>query len=161
MCVCVCVCVCIYLYMFVCVHTHVCVRFDSVRHILFFILFGADRSSYSHFLTYQTHVTFFIVFLAVYLLCVCVYVCVRAYSFIFQAPEADYLDAVVVTILQIHVTQPGNDFPCACAFIFYALLLLSSLLLSCLVLSSSSSSVYSCLVLPSLLFFNLILFDLY
>ena len=25
-----------------------------------------------------------------------------------QAPEADYLDAVVVTILQIHVTQPGK-----------------------------------------------------
>lgn len=27
-------------------------------------------------------------------------------SFYFQAPEADYLDAVVVTILQIHITQP-------------------------------------------------------
>ena len=25
-----------------------------------------------------------------------------------KAPEADYLDAVVVTILQIHVTQPGT-----------------------------------------------------
>lgn len=26
-----------------------------------------------------------------------------------QAPEADYIDAVVVTVLQIHVTQPKGD----------------------------------------------------
>lgn len=26
-----------------------------------------------------------------------------------KAPEADYLDAVVVSILQIHVTQPLGD----------------------------------------------------
>ena len=31
-----------------------------------------------------------------------------------QAPEADYLDAVVVTILQIHVTQPGKYFRNSC-----------------------------------------------
>ena len=27
----------------------------------------------------------------------------------FQAPEADYIDACVVTVLQIHVTQPLGD----------------------------------------------------
>lgn len=27
----------------------------------------------------------------------------------FQAPEADYLEAAVVTVLQIHVTQPPGD----------------------------------------------------
>ena len=26
-----------------------------------------------------------------------------------KAPEADYLDAAVVTILQIHLTQPAGD----------------------------------------------------
>ena len=26
-----------------------------------------------------------------------------------QAPEADYIDACVVTVLQIHVTQPLGD----------------------------------------------------
>lgn len=27
----------------------------------------------------------------------------------FQAPEADYLDAAVVSVLQIHLTQPQGD----------------------------------------------------
>ena len=31
------------------------------------------------------------------------------YHFCLQAPEADYLDAAVVTVLQIHVTQPDGD----------------------------------------------------
>ena len=30
-------------------------------------------------------------------------------DFLLQAPEADYLDAAVVSVLQIHVTQPQGD----------------------------------------------------
>ena len=30
-------------------------------------------------------------------------------NIVFQAPEADYIDACVVTVLQIHVTQPLGD----------------------------------------------------
>lgn len=29
--------------------------------------------------------------------------------YLVQAPEADYLDAVVVSVLQIHLTQPDGD----------------------------------------------------
>ena len=28
---------------------------------------------------------------------------------LFQAPEADYIDAAVVSVLQIHLTQPPGD----------------------------------------------------
>ena len=31
------------------------------------------------------------------------------YRNIFQAPEADYLDACVVSVFQIHLTQPTGD----------------------------------------------------
>jgi len=30
-------------------------------------------------------------------------------NFAFQAPEADYLDACVVSVFQIHLTQPTGD----------------------------------------------------
>ena len=30
-------------------------------------------------------------------------------SLILQAPEADYIDAAVVSVLQIHLTQPPGD----------------------------------------------------
>ena len=29
--------------------------------------------------------------------------------YVLQAPEADYLDAAVVSVLQIHLTQPPGD----------------------------------------------------
>lgn len=40
----------------------------------------------------------------VVLMCVCVSVCC-----LIKAPEADYLEACVVSVLQIHVTQPTGD----------------------------------------------------
>ena len=34
-----------------------------------------------------------------------------------KAPEADYLDAAIVTVLQIHLTQPVGDILVSCAIL--------------------------------------------